>query len=134
MSDDQLVPIRGEPDILAARRVARQLATRLGFSDIQLIEIATAISEIARNTLLYAREGEMHVAVVQQGRLQGVRVVARDHGPGIPDVAAAMNDGFSTGGGLGLGLPGAKRLMDSFDIASTPGSGTTITMTKWKRS
>jgi len=132
MDDETRVPIRGEPDILAARRAARELATRLGFSDIQLIEIATAISEIARNTLVYAREGEMRVAVVRQGRLIGVRVVASDRGPGIPNITAAMGDGFSTGGGLGLGLPGAKRLMDAFDISSTPGVGTTITMTKWR--
>lgn len=133
MEDERRVPIRAEPDILAARRAARELATKLGFTDIQLIEIATAISEIARNTLLYAREGEMRVAVVRQGQRAGVLVVASDRGPGIADVATAMNDGFSTGGGLGLGLPGAKRLMDAFDIDSVLGAGTTITMTKWRR-
>lgn len=133
MDGDLRVAIRHESDILAARRVARELATTLGFTDIQLIEIATAISEIARNTLVYAREGEMAVAIVQDSARAGVRVIARDGGPGIHDVAAAMRDGYSTSGGLGLGLPGARRLMDVFEIASTPGRGTTITMTKWRR-
>lgn len=134
MHADARVVIRAEPDILAARRVARELATKLGFTDIQLIEIATAISEIARNILLYAREGEMLFALVRDGARTGVRVVATDRGPGIVDIAAAMHDGYSTGGGLGLGLPGARRLMDSFEIVSAADTGTTITMTKWRRS
>jgi serine/threonine-protein kinase RsbT len=133
MAADEHVPIRAESDILAARRVARTLATGLGFSDIEQIEIATAISEIARNTLTYAREGEMRFAVVQRRAQTGLQVTAEDRGPGIPDLARAMGDGFSTGGGLGLGLPGAKRLMDGFEIASTPGAGTRIVMTKWSR-
>lgn len=133
MSDEQAVLIRAEPDILAARRAARQLATHIGFTDIQLIELATAISEIARNTLVYAKEGEMRVAVVKEGGRVGVRVVASDRGPGIADVEVAMGDGYSTGGGLGLGLPGAKRLMDGFDVRSSPGAGTTVTMTKWRQ-
>lgn len=128
------VVIRGESDILAARRTARTLATQLGFNDIQLIEIATAISEIARNTIVYAREGEMIFAEVREGARRGVRVVATDRGPGIADLAAAMSDGHSTGGGLGLGLPGAKRLMDEFRLDSALGAGTTVTMTKWQRS
>lgn len=125
------VPIKSEPDILAARRAARALAQPLGFSDVQLIEIATAISEIARNILLYAREGEMRIGEVREGRRSGVRIVAIDRGPGIPDLEAAMADGVSTGGGLGLGLPGARRLMDGFEIASRVGEGTTVTMVKW---
>jgi serine/threonine-protein kinase RsbT len=133
MCGDVRVWIRDERDILAARRAARQLATSVGFTDIQLIEIATAISEIARNTIVYAREGEMSFSVVREGLATGVRVVASDHGPGIADLAGAMQDGFSTGGGLGLGLPGARRLMDAFEITSTHGVGTTITMTKWGR-
>lgn len=132
-AEPRRIVIQGEPDILAARRAARQLATELGFTEIQLIEIATAISEIARNTLNYAGRGEMRVTLVEEGLKRGVRVVASDQGPGIANVAAAMNDGFSTGGGLGLGLPGAKRLMDAFDIVSSVGEGTTITMTKWGR-
>jgi serine/threonine-protein kinase RsbT len=131
--DDARSAIRAEHDILAARRVARDIATQVGFTDVQLVEIATAISEIARNTLRYASEGEMTFVRVRDGARHGVRVVASDRGPGIPDVEAAMNDGYSTGGGLGLGLPGARRLMDAFEIVSACGAGTTITMTKWRR-
>ncbi len=133
MAGDPTVAIRHESDILAARRLARVLATTLDFTDIQLIELATAISEIARNTLVYARDGEMAFTIVHDRARAGVRVIACDRGPGIHDVAAAMSDGYSTSGGLGLGLPGARRLMDAFEIASTPGVGTTITMTKWRR-
>jgi serine/threonine-protein kinase RsbT len=133
MDGEPRVAIRHESDILAARRVARELANTLGFTDIQLIELATAISEIARNTLVYAREGEMTFAIEGDTVRAGVRVIAHDRGPGIKDLTAAMSDGYSTSGGLGLGLPGARRLMDTFEIVSTPGRGTTITMTKWRR-
>lgn len=133
MQAEVRVPIRSERDILAARRAARQLASELGFSDIQHIEIATAISEITRNTITYAGSGEMVVRVVREGPRVGIRIVAVDEGPGIPDLGAAMSDGFSTGGGLGLGLPGAKRLMDAFQVESRVGAGTTVTMTKWVR-
>lgn len=131
MDDERHVRLRIEPDILAARRAARELGARLGFTDIQLIEVATAISEIARNTLLYAREGEICVSTIREPHRTGMRIVASDRGPGIADLGAAMADGYSTGGGLGLGLPGAKRLMDAFEIASSPGRGTVVTMTKW---
>lgn len=133
MAPEASVAIREEADILAARRVARELASALGFDDVQLIEVATAISEIARNTLNYAGTGVMSFTVVRQGSVPGLLVVARDSGPGIPDLASAMRDGFSTGGGLGLGLPGAQRLMDAFEIQSASGVGTTVSMTKWRR-
>lgn len=131
MSAEQLIDIRGEADILAARRVARLLATELGFDAIKQIEVATAISEIARNTITYAGRGQMRFAIVREQRRTGIRVVATDSGPGITNLSQAMSDGFSTGGGLGLGLPGARRLMDGFEIRSEPGDGTTITMMKW---
>lgn len=133
MDAEVRVRIAGEADILAARRAVRELASQLGFSDIQKIELATAISEIARNTINYARAGEMSFALVTEGTRRGISVLATDHGPGIPDLARAMDDGFSTGGGLGLGLPGARRLMDGFDIQSTVGVGTTVRMIKWVR-
>jgi serine/threonine-protein kinase RsbT len=133
MRAELTVAILGERDVLAARRVARSLAVEVGFTDIEQIEMATAISEIARNTIVYAGSGEMKFVVVRDAVRTGVRVIATDTGPGIPDLESAMHDGFSTGGGLGLGLPGAKRLMDAFEIVSTPGAGTTITMTKWHR-
>jgi serine/threonine-protein kinase RsbT len=93
--------------------------------------IATAISEVARNIVLYAGQGEIVLRLTQKGRRRGLCVIARDKGPGIPDLASAMEDGHSTSGGLGLGLPGSKRLMDEFDIVSKVGEGTTITMIKW---
>jgi serine/threonine-protein kinase RsbT len=133
MQSENAVPIKHEADILMARRVARSLATSVGFSDLDLTLIATAISEIARNMLQYAGGGAMEFELRRERGRAGLSVVARDAGPGIPDVTRAMEDGFSTGNGLGLGLPGARRLMDEFAIQSEAGAGTTITMTKWRK-
>jgi serine/threonine-protein kinase RsbT len=132
-TDGTHVPIDREVDIVAARRTARELATQVGFSGSDLTIIATAISEVARNIVVYANRGEIVLSAVQRGNRRGVLVVARDEGPGIPDIPRAMQDGFSTGQSLGLGLPGAKRLMDEFEISSEIGKGTTITMRKWTR-
>jgi serine/threonine-protein kinase RsbT len=123
-------PIESETDIVIARQEGRILAAQLGFSPGDLALIATAISEVARNIFHYARPGEIRLRLIE-GRSRGILVVARDRGPGIPDLKLAMQDGYSTGGGLGLGLPGAKRLMDEFDIVSQVGQGTTVTMKKW---
>lgn len=131
MPGEVTVVIRQEADILAARKAARIIATRLRFNDTDLILVATAISEIARNILTYAAFGEMTFEEVQEGGRRGLVVTARDEGPGIADVERAMQDGFSTGKGLGLGLPGARRLMDDFSIESVVGSGTRIVMKKW---
>lgn len=129
--DDQLrLPIRADADIVAARRAARELATRLGFPRTALTVIATAVSEVARNIVRFAGTGEIQVQLVRRPR-PGLHVVARDAGPGIPDVEQALADGYSTYNGLGLGLPGARRLMDEFAVVSAPGGGTTVTMTKW---
>jgi serine/threonine-protein kinase RsbT len=125
------VDIGSDRDVLTARAQGRALAARLGFSSTDLTLIATAISEIARNIVLYAREGEMVFRLVDEGDRQGIVVVARDDGPGIDDVHLAMRDDYSTGQGLGLGLPGARRLMDEFEIDSASGGGTTVTMRKW---
>jgi serine/threonine-protein kinase RsbT len=132
-TDGTHVPIDREVDIVAARRTARELATQVGFSGSDLTIIATAISEVARNIVVYANRGEIVLSAVQRGNRRGVLVVARDEGPGIPDILLAMRDGFSTGKSLGLGLPGAKRMMDEFEISSEVGKGTTITMRKWTR-
>jgi serine/threonine-protein kinase RsbT len=132
-TDGNHVPIDHDVDIVAARRRARELATEIGFSGSDLTIIATAISEVARNIVVYANRGEIVLTAVQRGNRRGVLVVARDEGPGIPDIPRAMQDGFSTGKSLGLGLPGAKRLMDEFEISSEVGKGTTITMRKWTR-
>ena len=125
------VPIRADADIVAARQAARELASRLGFSRTELTLIATAVSEVSRNIVRFAGSGEVVVELLERPR-PGVRVVARDTGPGIADVERAMTDGYSTYHGLGLGLPGARRLMDEFTLATELGRGTTVTMTKWR--
>lgn len=129
--DDEVhVPIGADPDIVAARQAARELAMRAGFTGTDLTLLATAVSEVARNIVRFASSGEVTIELLERPR-PGVRVVARDTGPGIPDVDLAMKDGFSTYAGLGLGLPGARRLMDEFNLVSEPGHGTTVSMTKW---
>ena len=131
MKDETGVAIQTDGDILTARQAVRERAEKLGFSSTDLVLIATAISELARNMLLYAKRGEIVARPVANGAKRGIVVVARDQGPGIRDVAQAMQVGFSTSGNLGLGLPGVKRLMDEFKIVSKPGRGTTVTVTKW---
>jgi serine/threonine-protein kinase RsbT len=127
------VRIERDGDVISARLAGRELAARAGFTGSDLAIVATAISEIARNIVVYASHGEMVFDLVQDGGRRGISVVGRDTGPGIPDIAQAMRDGFSTGKSLGLGLPGARRLMDEFEIVSQVGQGTTITMKKWVR-
>lgn len=119
-------------DILTARQRGRALAAEMGFPPIDQTFIATAISEMARNIVEHAKRGEVCIGVVEQGNKRGIQVVALDQGPGIADISRAMEDEYSTGPGLGLGLPGAKRLMDEFEIASQIGRGTTVTMRKWR--
>jgi serine/threonine-protein kinase RsbT len=131
MGDEARVPIRSDADIVVARQQGRTLGARLGFSSSDLTLIATAISELARNIVSYATRGEIILRLVQRAGKQGIMIIARDEGPGIPDIARAMQDGYSTGNSLGLGLPGTKRLMDEFDISSRPGQGTTVTIKKW---
>ena len=133
MPTDVCIPIRADGDILAARQAGRSIASSLAFSPSDLTVIAAAISEVARNILVYAMQGEVQLAVTEQNGRRGVTVIARDDGPGIADVTLALQDGFSTSGSLGLGLPGARRLMDDFAIQSEMGRGTVITMRKWAR-
>ena len=134
MAVETRVPIRHEADIVTARQQGRALASQVGFSGSDLTLIATAISEVARNILVYARRGEIVLSLVQrEDSKRGIVIVARDEGPGIPNIALAMQNGYSTSNSLGLGLPGAKRLMDEFAIVSEVGKGTTITMKKWKQ-
>jgi serine/threonine-protein kinase RsbT len=126
------VPVRSDADVVAARQAARELAAGLDFSPTDLTLIATAVSEVARNIVRFADTGEVLVEELEDPR-RGVRITARDAGPGIPDVSRALQDGYSTYAGLGLGLPGARRLMDEFAVVSETGRGTTVTMTKWRR-
>ena len=107
------------------------MAAEIGFSNSNLTLIATAISEVARNIVEYAKEGEAVITLMNDGPRKGVKIVLSDNGPGIPEISVVMRDGFSTGRGLGIGLPGARRLMDEFEIASEVGKGTTVTMKKW---
>ena len=125
------VPVSRDADVVEARQKGREVAAPLGFSPTDCTVIATAISEVARNIVKFAHRGEVAIEVVRRGEEDGVRVVARDAGPGIPDVPRALEDGYTTSDGLGLGLPGCRRLMDDFEIDSRPGDGTTVTMTKW---
>jgi anti-sigma regulatory factor (Ser/Thr protein kinase) len=124
------IPIRSDVDIVEARVVTRALATRVGFSSTDQVLIATAVSEIARNIVEYALTGEILVASMDSGR-KGVEIVAKDDGPGIADTTKALEEGFSTARGLGMGLPGARRLMDEFVITSKVGQGTVVRMRKW---
>jgi serine/threonine-protein kinase RsbT len=116
---------------VAARRQAREIASRLGFSNCDLTLIATAISEIARNAVEYANGGEVFITPVTNGPKKGLKIVVSDQGPGIDDISTVMRDGYSSGAGLGIGLPGTRRLMDEFEIVSEPGKGTKVTMKKW---
>ena len=125
--------MRTEADIVTARLIGRAMAQELGFSPGDATLIATAISELARNVVQYAREGEVRFSILSSGGRQGISVTVVDKGPGIDDVSAALEDGFSTSGRLGLGLPGVRRLMDELAIDSLPGHGTTVKVKKWKR-
>ena len=133
MADDIRVAIESDDDVVVARSKARELAAGLGFTGTDLTLLATAISEIARNITAYATRGEVCITTVTRGGRTGVKVVASDNGPGIADVTLALRDGYTSGRGLGLGLPGARRLMDEFDIDTEVGRGTKITMLKWGR-
>jgi serine/threonine-protein kinase RsbT len=123
-----------DTDLIEARQVGRQLALELGFSATDGTLIATAISELARNILLYAKTGQILLRVIENNGRRGIVVVAQDDGPRIPDVARALQGGYSTAGGLGLGLAGTRRVMDEFELSSLVGQGTTVTATKWVRS
>jgi serine/threonine-protein kinase RsbT len=133
VTEADMVPVERDSDVINARQKGKALAAQVGFAGTDLTLIATAISEIARNIVVYAGRGEIAVTPLDDGARRGILVVARDSGPGIADIDLAMRDGYSTGKSLGLGLSGAKRLMDSFDIESALGVGTTITMRKWTR-
>src|SRR5580704_15416695 len=125
------VPIKSDADIVVARQKGRALALALGFDGSAPTVIAAAISEVARNIVDHAKEGEVILSRVQQNGHTGLQILARDAGPGIPDIEQAMQYGFSSGKGLGVGLPGVKLLMDNFEIKSRPGAGTEITVRKW---
>jgi serine/threonine-protein kinase RsbT len=132
------MPILGEDDIVQSRQHAREAARQLGFGAVDQSRIATAVSELARNIVRYATDGRGQIMIRQltstDGRERtGIEIVVSDEGPGIPDIDQALSDGFTSGGGMGMGLPGTRRLMDEMTIESAVGSGTTITIRKWRR-
>jgi serine/threonine-protein kinase RsbT len=129
--DETRIEIATDTDIVKARQVGREMAAGAGCSATDLTMVATAISEIARNLLTHAGGGELTMRMVDRNGRRCLEIVARDEGPGIADVDRALEDGYTTGEGLGLGLPGARRLMDEFTITSEPGHGTVVTMIKW---
>lgn len=133
MGDEVRVPIASDIDIVVARAEGRKMALQAGFSHTDATLVATAISEVARNILTHAREGLVSITATLTDDIAEILVVATDEGPGIRDLDLAMRDGYSTSGGLGLGLPGTRRLMDEFQLSSEEGKGTEVSMTKWRR-
>jgi serine/threonine-protein kinase RsbT len=125
-------PVRAAPDIVAARQVVREWAVTMGFSLVDQTKIVTAASELARNVVVYGGGGTLSLEALNDGNRRGLRLAFEDNGPGIPDIEAALRDGFTTGSGLGLGLGGAKRLCNEFEIESRPGEGTRVVIARWK--
>jgi serine/threonine-protein kinase RsbT len=126
------LPLRNTDDVVVVRQNVRTLAVQIGLGLVDQTKIVTAASELARNTLVYGGGGWAQLQIITRGERKGLKVVFEDQGPGIPNIAKALEDGYTTGGGLGLGLGGAKRLSSEFEIASTPGVGTRIAITRWK--
>lgn len=131
-ADVKIMPLRSDEDVVRLRQLVREQMVAAGFSLIDQTKIVTASSELARNTLRYGGGGEARVIPVTNGMRRGLALEFIDEGPGIPDIALALKDGYTTGGGMGLGLSGAKRLSDEFEIESAPGAGTTVKIRKWK--
>jgi len=130
---DELIGLRSMDDMIKARQLVRDCAIFQGLSLVDQTKIVTAASELARNTLIHGGGGEMRLQALNDGSRRGVKVIFADKGPGIPNIELAMQDGYTSGGGLGLGLPGARRLVDEFDIETGPSEGTTVTLVKWSR-
>jgi serine/threonine-protein kinase RsbT len=128
----EVVPIANSSDVVVVRQRVRVWTTEMKFSLVDQTKIVTAASELGRNTLEHGGGGSMELALVVNGVRRGIRMSFSDHGPGIPDIAQALKDGYTSGNGMGLGLGGSKRLMNEFEIESTPGGGTTVTAIRWK--
>ena len=126
------LPVRTDEDIVASRQKVRALTQQLKFSLVDQTKMITAASELSRNTVVHGGGGQMRWEVLEQGLKRGLRLHFEDSGPGIPDVQLALTDGWTSGGGMGLGLPGSKRLVHEFELASAPGKGTRVSITRWK--
>jgi serine/threonine-protein kinase RsbT len=131
IESDETMPLRTSDDVVRIRQTVRARAVTAGFSLVEQTKIVTAASEIGRNTVDYGGGGILRIELLRNGRNRGVRLTFTDQGPGIADLSLAMKDGYTSGGGLGLGLGGAKRLSNEFDIRSTPGQGTVVTLARW---
>jgi serine/threonine-protein kinase RsbT len=129
---DEQLPIATEYDVVIARQTVRKWAAELGFNLVDQTKVLTAASELARNVLVHGGGGTARLEMLNDGPRRGLRLTFEDHGPGIPDIELALRDGYTTGTGLGLGLGGSKRLVSDFNITSTVGKGTRVTITKWK--
>lgn len=132
VEQDETMPLSSADDVVRVRRQVRDVAIAAGFSLVDQTKIITAASEIARNTITYGGGGTLRIEVLRDGGRRGIRLTFSDQGPGIADLELALTDGYSTSNGLGLGLSGAKRLSNEFDIKSTPGHGTIITLARWR--
>ena len=130
--DVKVLPLRADEDVVRMRQAVRECLVSIGFSLIDQTKMITAASELGRNTLRYGGGGEVHVEKVVNGSRRGVTLSFIDHGPGIADVELALTDGYTTGNGMGLGLSGACRLADEFELSTSPGAGTTVRISKWK--
>jgi serine/threonine-protein kinase RsbT len=126
------LPVADESDIVKVRQAVRAASLEIKCSLVDLTKVVTAASELARNLLVYGGGGEVHIQLIDEGVRRGVRVIFEDHGPGIADIALALKDGYTSGSGMGLGLGGAKRLVNDFEIVSKTNEGTRVTITKWK--
>lgn len=127
------IALRTEEDLLTVRHAVRAATLRIGFGIVDQTRVVTAASELARNAYIHGGGGALSIECLRQGGMRGLRLTIRDEGPGIPDLEAALTDGFTTGAGLGHGLGGARRLMDDFDVHTAPGRGTTVVATRWVR-
>ena len=132
VEQDDTMPVRNSDDVVRVRQAVRGRAVAIGLSLVDQTKIITAASEIARNTVDYGGGGELRLQVLREGARRGIRLTFADHGPGIADLALALTDGYTSANGLGLGLSGARRLCNEFDIKSAPGAGTTVTLARWK--
>lgn len=133
MTSSAELPVNSNSDVVLVRQNVRTAALDVGLSLVDQTKVVTAASELARNALVYAGGGQVRIEIVHSGVRRGLRLTFSDEGPGIPDIQQALVDGWTTGGGLGLGLSGSRRLVDEFDVKSAPGEGTLITVTKWAR-
>jgi serine/threonine-protein kinase RsbT len=130
---EQSFPIQSDADVVAARLGVRDWARQIGLTVLDLTKVVTAASELARNALIHGGGGTMQLQVVSQSGRKGLRATFSDRGPGIPEIDLAMQDGYTSGGGMGIGLPGAKRLVNEFALATEPGGGTSVTILRWQR-